>query len=107
MWTLTEQRVAALVGVEHLVKLIEVRVLRHFPLGVSVRDVDATPLHLPVEDLLVVTGWTLDGRLAGLECGLLDAVPVESPATAGRDEETRPGAGCVPASVETDHAHPV
>ena len=105
--TLAEERVTPLVSVEHVVKLVEVGVLRHLPLGVCVGDVDPAPLHLGVEGLLVVAGRALERRLPRLQGGLLDTVPVISPPTARRDQTTRPGSGSVTAGVKTDHTHPV
>ena len=107
MRTTTEDGVTSSIHVQHVVKLVKVGVLRHLPLGVCVWDVDPAPLHLGVEGLLVVAGRALERRLARLQGGLLDTVPVVSPPAARRDQTTWPGSGSVSAGVKTDHTHPV
>ena len=63
---------------------VKIRVLWHFPLSICMGNVDAAPLHLLIEPVLGVTGWTLQSSLAGLQSRLLHAVTMESSATARR-----------------------
>ena len=102
MRTAAENGVASPVHVQHVVKLVEVRVLRHLPLGIRVRNVDPASLHLLIEPVLVVARGTLESGLARLESRLLDTVAVVGSGAAGGDQHV--GTRCLPARVETDHA---
>ena len=99
-----EQGVTPPVHVEHVIKPVEVRVLRHLPLGIRVRNVDAALLHLLVELIFVIAGWTLESGLAGLKRCLLDTVAMVGAATAGRDQLTGARTRHLATRLETDHA---
>ena len=66
MRTAAEDGVASPVHVQHVVKLIEVGVLRHLPLSIRVWDVNSASFHLLIELVLVIAGRTFEGSFAGL-----------------------------------------
>ena len=104
VWTGAEQGVTPPVQVEHVIKPIKVGVLRHLPLSIRVRNVDAALLHLLVELVLVIAGGTLESSLASLESCLLDTVAMIGAATAGGDQLARARTRHLTTRLKTDHA---